>query len=823
MLLYPKNIEQKLGFDAIRNLLVDYCVSAMGKSEVEEMSFSSDARFIKRSLSQTAEMKGILESGVDIPDVAYNDLSSWLPALSVAGSYGSAEEMLALLKSVQSTERIHKFFLKKKGEESDEFLFPHLAALFSNIELFPDIAAAIGRIIDPTGYVKDSASPELGEIRRELAGMNGSISRAIQRIFSKASSSGITDKEMAPTFRNGRMVIPVPSANKRSLPGIIHDESSSGRTVFIEPAETVELGNRIKSLQIEEQREIVRILSALADEIRPYIDPILKSNDLIGKLDFILAKARYARDIGADLPHVASNPEIDWYGAFHPVLLSSLKKQGKEIVKLNLRLEGKTRMLLISGPNAGGKSVALKTVGIVQYMSQCGLLPPLYSNSHIGVFNKIFIDIGDEQSLENDLSTYSSHLRNMRYFLLHADKRSIILIDEIGSGTEPNIGSSLAQAILMKLAQTRCFGVITTHYHNLKRFAESNDAFVNGAMLYDRSKLQPTFQLSIGNAGSSFALEIAGKIGLPKDVIDEAKQLVGTEYVDSDRYLMEIARDRKYWQSKRASIKEKESRLNALTEKYESGISEIKKLRREVIQEAKEEAKEILSGANRTIEHTISEIRKTEAEREKTKKLRSELEEYKSNLEKDDDKDLKIKTRIKTPKKKKTKPENRPVESQQPLKKTIEAGDTVKMAGSFSVGTVLSVSGKEAEVAFGNLRTKVKLDKLTPAQKPKSDINQGYRMLNTGTYDSSRERQLNFKDELDIRGERAQEALDRVVRFIDDALQFGIRKVRILHGTGSGILREVVRQQLYATRGIESFHDEDVRLGGTGITVVNLR
>lgn len=825
--LYPRNIEQKLGFDTVRELLKEMCESVMGKQEVESMTYSSDHTEVRRWLNETFEMKKVIESGVDRPEFALNDLSAWLPGLMVNGSYGSVEEMLSLLRSLNSFVEVRRFFTKREGnDDTNAYLFPWLADLFVQIEEFPELSRAIDRVIDRGGFVKDSASPELSEIRSELRGMNGSISRAIQRIFSKAVSSGIAEKDMGPTFRNGRMVIPVPAGHKREIPGIIHDESASGRTVFIEPSETVELGNRYRALQLDEQREVTKILVGLADEARPHIPAILDSNTLLGHLDFITAKARFAIEIGGEMPSLARNPEIDWYGAFHPILLLSLRKQGKEIVKLNLRLEGKARILLISGPNAGGKSVALKTAGVVQYMTQCGLLPTLYSNSHMGIFNKIFIDIGDEQSLENDLSTYSSHLRNMRYFLLHADKRTIILIDEIGSGTEPNIGSSLAQAILTKLGETRCYGIVTTHYHNLKRFAEENAGFVNGAMLYDRGKLQPTFQLSIGNAGSSFALEIAGKIGLPRDVIDMAKEIVGTDYVESDRYLMEIARDRKYWQSKRASIKEREARLNQLSERYESSLAEIKKMRRDILQNAKEEAKEILSGANRTIEHTISEIRKVEAEREHTKKIRSQLEEFKKELDQEIKEDIKLPSRATAPKQKKQKKRHAETSevTKAEIKKELEVGDSVKMVGSTAIGQILSISGKEAEVAFGQLRTKVKLDRLTAAtHRPDQSLTSGYVMLNAGTSDSSRRRMLEFRDEIDIRGMRANDALDRVIHFVDDALQFSVKRIRILHGTGGGILREVVRQQLSAMDGIDSYHDEDVRLGGAGITVVNLR
>lgn len=795
------------------------------------MTFSSSYPHICRLLRQTSEMKKMYESGADLPEVSFNELDKWLPSLKVASTYATTEEFGKLRLSLLSFSNVRQYFLKKSGETEDTaYIYPSLAELFSGLEIYPELLKEIDHIIDKSGEIKNSASPDLAEVREKLFSMQGSIAKAIQRIFSSAVKEGIADNETAPTFRNGRMVIPLPAANKRRLQGIVHDESASGKTIFIEPAETVELGNRIKELKLEEQRIIVRILTDLTDHIRPHIDSILTCNTLLGKMDFIMAKAKFAIESGGELPNISKNPEIDWYGAVHPVLYFNLKNQGRQVVPLNIRLEGRKRILLISGPNAGGKSVALKTVGLIQYMCQCGVLPTLYSNSHIGIFNKIFIDIGDEQSIENDLSTYSSHLKNMRYFLLHSDKRTLVLIDEIGSGTEPNIGSSLAKAILLEMAKSRCFGVITTHYHNLKQLAEEAENFINGAMLYDRQKLQPTFQLSIGNPGSSFALEIAGKIGLPSDVIEAAKKEVGEDYVESDRFLMEIARDRKYWQSKRTSIKEKEARLEVLEEKYEKLISDINRQRKEILRKAQEEASQLLSGANRKIENTISEIRQIEAERERTKQIRKSLEDFSKEVQSDKmvENPLSIQSSVKLPKNKKDR-KKRPatdtndVSVYTPTNKPLEKGDFVKMKDSGAIGQILSISSKEAEVAFGNLRTKIKLNKLVPAPKPKNSTETTYNIINASTSDESRKRQLNFRDEIDIRGMRADEALDNVTRYIDDAIQFGMKKVRILHGTGHGILRQLVRQQLGATPGILSFEDEDVRLGGAGITVVTLK
>lgn len=830
--IYPLNIESKIGFDVVRSYLRDRCQSGLGVPYVEAMEFSSDRELVVEWLRQTAEMKGAIERGEAMPEASFNELKGWITRLHTDGTYSSAEEFLALKRSLVSFDNVRTYFLRRVGSDSDSpLLFPVLSSLFASLGSFPEILREINRVIDESGLVKDSASPELAEVRGKLRSMQGSLARSIQRIFASAVRDGLADKDSAPTFRDGRMVIPVPAAKKKSLQGIVHDESATGKTVFIEPAETVELSNRMRELELEEQRIIVKILTALSDLVRPYVDDILDSNELLGRLDFIMAKARFAIEIGGNLPSIEKRPEIDWYGAVHPVLLFNLRKQGKEIVPLDIRIDGRQRMLVISGPNAGGKSVVLKTVGIIQYMCQCGVLPSMYSNSHIGIFDKIFIDIGDEQSIENDLSTYSSHLRNMRKILLHANGKSLVLIDEIGSGTEPTIGAALAKSILMELSRSRCYGVITTHYHTLKQFAEEADTFINGAMLYDRQKLQPTFKLSIGTAGSSFALEIAGKIGLPRNVIEAAKKEVGEEYVESDKFLMEIARDRKYWQSKRDSIRERENRLEVLEQKYERLIADINQKRKEIIREAQAEARQLLTGTNKKIENTIQEIREAEAEKERTKQLRKELEEFKSQVEQADVSMAEIKPnpKIKKPRgrKKERQSAMAPVTASQgpELKKDLEEGDYVKMQGSATIGKILSISGKEAEVAFGNLRTKVKLSKLTPAQRPVTNnaASQGFNILNGGGYDDSRQRQLNFKDELDIRGERADVALDHVIHFIDDAIQFGMGTVRILHGTGGGILRNVVREQLAATPGIKSFADEDVRLGGAGITVVTLR
>lgn len=699
------------------------------------------------------------------------------------------------------------------------------------MQSFPELISVINASINKFGDIKDTASDKLYELRRSLRAASGSMSKSMRRVLDRAIAEGVVDKDVAPSIRDGRMVIPVEAGKKRSIAGIVHDASATGKTVFIEPLEVIEAGNHIRELEMDIRREEIEILKQICSQLRPYVADMAAICRVLAKLDFIRAKAKYAVEVDARLPHLEKDRIIEWYHAVHPVLLESLSRQGKETVPLTLTLDDRNRMLIISGPNAGGKSVCLKTVGIVQYMLQCGMLPTVYENSHCGIFDNIYIDIGDEQSIENDLSTYSSHLRNMKYFLQHTSKRTLILADEMGSGTEPQIGGALAQAILEKLAKTHCLGIITTHYQNLKTFAGETEGFVNGAMLYDRQHLQPTFQLSVGNPGSSFAVEIARKIGLDRDVISKAQDIVGSDYVNLDKYLLDIARDRRYWENKRQNIKEKESRLDNLLALYEDKADDLKSQRNAILHEAKAEAKEILAGANAKIENTIREIRNAQAEKESTKKIRAEFDAFRKSVEDPDVdsapdsaaalpealKDLKHKSR-------KRKDDSRRAAKTAGFaqKKDMEVGDYVKMKGGNVIGKVTRIEGKRAEVAFGALRTMVALDQLQPSSPPKeSAVTQAFG-ISSSTSESSRRRQLNFKPEIDVRGMRGDEALQAVMYFIDDAVQFNAGRLRILHGTGQGILKTLIRQQLDANPAVKTYRDEDVRFGGAGITVVDL-
>ena len=824
-MIYPSDFESKIGFDFLRKTIKEKCKSAMGKDEVDAMAFSSDYNYIKRELECVREMMVILSSQLPMPLDTIFDVLPYLAEIKAEGSYMTSSRLNELLKMLLMMDNLVQFFKKQHDSESGATPFPTLDAEFAQLSVYPFLIREIESCINKYGEIKDNASPELYEIRSQIRASQGSMQRAMRRVLDRAVASGIVDKDASPSIRDGRMVIPVTAANKRGLQGIIHDESATGKTVFIEPAEVVEAGNRLRELEMEERREIVVILRRIANEIRPHIEEISMSCRHIGRLDFIRAKGLFAIDIDAQMPHIEDHPEIEWYHAVHPGLKLTLRPQGREVVPLNLTLSKERRILIISGPNAGGKSVCLKTTAVVQYMMQCGVMPTLYSNSHMGIFKNIFIDIGDEQSFENDLSTYSSHLKNMKFFVTHSGKQTLVLADEMGSGTEPQIGGALAQAILKELGKSGCMGMITTHYQNLKTFADSEPGFVNGAMLYDRQHLQPTFELSVGTPGSSFALDIAAKTGLPKYIIDDAKEIVGSDYVNLDKYLSEISRDRRYWANKRQNIREKEVKLDNLLSKYEETAGDLKAQRKAIINDARKEAKEILDGVNAKIERTILEIRNAAAEKEKTKELRKNLNEFKQKVfDSDEENEEKNVPKALAPLKHKSRINRKPASGvNKPVKdEPLKVDDFVKLDGNSTTGKILSIQGKKAEVAFGSLRTIVNLDKLKPASKPKESALSSASSYSTSTSQESRSRQLNFKNEIYVRCMRADEALQAVTYFMDDAIQFSISRVRILHGTGHGILKTLIREQLRANPSVKNFSDEDVRFGGAGITVVDL-
>lgn len=819
-MFYPSNFEQKTGFDKIRLLISDRCLSPLGKERVADMTFLTDYKMIGDKLEQVDEFVRIQQGEEDFPANYFFDVRYSLKRIRPEGTWLDERELFDLKRSLQTIHDIIRFF-RPAGEE--EIKYPALTALAGDILVFPQLIGRIDTILDKFGKVKDSASPELQTIRREITVTMSNISRSLQSILRSAQGEGVVDKDVTPTMRDGRLMIPVAPAFKRKIKGIVHDESATGKTVFIEPEVVVEANNRIRELEGEEKREIIRILTDFTNLIRPAAPDILQSYEFLADIDFIRAKALFALEVGGIRPIVEDKQQVDWARAVHPLLYLSLKKQQKEVVPLDITLTDEKRLLIISGPNAGGKSVCLKTVGLLQYMMQCGLLIPMHERSRMGIFENLFIDIGDEQSIENDLSTYSSHLTNMKFFVKNCNGKTILLIDEFGSGTEPQIGGAIAEALLHRFNERRSYGVITTHYQNLKHFAEETPGVVNGAMLYDRHLMQPLFKLAIGNPGSSFAIEIARKIGLPEDVIAEASEKVGQDYINMDKYLQDIVRDKRYWESKRQNIRQREKRLEEVIARYEKELNEVNSQRKEIVKEAKAEAAHILSETNAKIENTIREIREAQAEKERTKQARADLQEFKermSDKQEEDDRIARKMAKLKERNERKKQKQKAPVQFDRDV---IEVGDHVRLKGQTTPGTVLEVQDKEAVVAFGMIKSMVKLDRLEKVSKGqiKRDM-QKSTFISEQTSDQMHEKRLHFKQEIDVRGMRGDEALQTVTYFIDDAIQVGAQQVRILHGTGSGILRQLIREYLRSVPGVRSFHDEHVQFGGAGITVVEL-
>lgn len=826
-MIYPQNFEQKIGFDKVRQLVKEKCLSSLGTERTDEMSFLFDYDSIKKLLYQTNEFVRILDEDDEFPVNYFFDVRPALKRIRVEGTYLTEQELFDLRRSLETIQAIVRFF-KNNNEGDEEPIYPYLSELAGDVAVFPQLISRIDSILDKFGRVKDNASAELAHIRNSISSTLSGISRNLNSILRVAQSEGFVDKDVTPTMRDGRLVIPVAPSFKRKIKGIVHDESASGKTVFIEPAEVVEANNRVRELESEERREIIRILSDFAGLLRPEADKIICSYEFMAEIDFIRAKALFAKETNSTLPVFENCRQIDWFHAIHPLLFLSLQKQQKQVIPLDISLDDKNRILLISGPNAGGKSVCLKTVGLLQYMLQSGLLIPVYDNSRTGIFRDIFIDIGDEQSIENDLSTYSSHLTNMKYFVRNCNDSSILLIDEFGGGTEPQIGGAIAEALLDRFNRRKSYGVITTHYHNLKHFAEDTDGIINGAMLYDRHLMQPLFKLSIGNPGSSFAIEIARKIGLPEDVISDASQKVGSDYIDMDKYLQDIVRDKRYWESKRQGIRQKEKKLEEITERYENDIKALEKQRKEWILQAKSQAEHILSEANARIENTIRQIKEAQAEKEKTREIRRQLDEFKNSVGSEqiittDDKITRKIQKIKEREEKK-KQQSKHKEKKIFKPEVIEIGDAVRLKGQTSVGEVIAVDDKEVQVAFGMIKSTVKAERLEKVSRNqiKRENNTKATFVSSQTTEHMREKQLNFRQELDVRGMRADEALQAVTYFIDDAIQVNSSRVRILHGTGTGALRQAIRQYLHTLPEIRSFRDEHLQFGGAGITIVEL-
>lgn len=853
--LYPHNFEFKIGFSSIREELLGYCSSTLGQSIIQNIEATNDYALIVKSLSEVREMINLISSASVLPSLQLVDCRQLLHELRPGGSFLEEEALVDLRHMLIALHDLHKFFTETstEGDRQDEslsYVYPSLSKLYFDAPTFPKIEQALTSLLDTEGKIKDTASKELRRIRQELRECERSLSGMLARIVSNARREGWIDLDVQPAMRDGRLVIPVQPQHKRRIKGIVHDESATGKTVYIEPVEMVEANNRIRELEGEERREIIRILIEIANKLRPNITHLLRAYELLAYTDAILAKARWARTYEAISPAIVDNPHLEWYSARHPLLMHSLKAQGREVVPLDIKLtEDEGRLLIISGPNAGGKSVCLKTVGLLQYMIQCGLPIPIGETSTVGIFNHFFIDIGDEQSLEDDLSTYSSHLKNMKYFDRYSDDKTLILIDEFGGGTEPTIGGAIAQALLHRFNESRAYGVITTHYQNLKNFAEDTDGLINGAMLYDRHEMRPLFKLSIGRPGSSFAIEIARKIGLPEDVIAEASEIVGSEYIDMDKFLQDIIRDKRYWETKRQSIRKEERTLQEAAARYTIEAEETEKQRRAILAEARREARKIVDEANGRIERTIKEIREAEAEREITLGIRQSLKVYQEELEEEIVIDTKAREkaqrevekllRRRERKQKGEKSGQSEAEVAQHFRvatklakreeqkdTTFKVGDYVRLDGQKTVASIISLNAKDATIALGMIKMTVTLDKLRPVSdkevtRVQSQQKSSSSSSSKSVIDQIHDKRLHFKQDIDLRGMRVGEGVEAVRYYIDDAIQLGISRVRILHGTGTGALKQAIREYLKTVRGVKRVADEHVDFGGAGITIVD--
>ena len=862
------SLEEKIGFNEIRAMLHGYCLSPLGHEKVDAMQFVADHVAVTTLHQQLSELSYILQTSTEQPEQDFFDLRGEVHRIRIEGAYLEEQSVWELLRTLRT---LHAWIKVIREAPSEDKALPQrgsgegaLEKLAEGVFTFSNITRRLEQMLDKYGRIKDEASRELLSIRHELKKAEGSVRRTLTNILKLAQAEGLVEKDVTPAMRDGRLVIPVAPALKRRIKGIVHDESATGKTVFIEPAEVVEANNRIRELEAEEKREVIRILREFTEQLRPNLKELLRGFEFLADIEFLLAKYQLTRAIEGRSPEIYSTPLIDWFDARHPLLEAKLKTLSNsplkgenkkspfkgdlegpgKIVPLSIALTKRQRILIISGPNAGGKSVCLKTVGLLQYMLQCGLPIPMADGSRAGIFSQIFIDIGDEQSIDDDLSTYSSHLLNMKRMMAGCTPSTLLLIDEFGGGTEPTIGGAIAEAVLKRFVEKGTFGVITTHYQNLKHFAEDTPGVVNGAMLYDRQKMAALFQLQIGNPGSSFAVEIARKIGIPEDVIADATELVGREYVNADKYLLDITRDKRYWEGKRQTIHSQEKQMVQTIEHYEKEIEELRGKRKEIIREAKAEADKIIAAANAQIENTIREIKEAQADKERTRSARQQLQTFREEVGQMSQEELDAyveKKRKQIEERRKRHQERQAAkrkEQEQPLSNSPEGektdasprgglvgvGSSVRIKGQTSVGTITAIEGKQATVTFGVMRTIVDLKRLEEAEAlPQRGSGEGASFVSRQTQDSIRQKHLDFKQEIDVRGMRADEALQAVTYFIDDALLVNASRVRILHGTGTGALRQAIRQYLHTIPGIASFHDEHVQFGGAGITVVELK
>ncbi|NVK48842.1 MAG: Smr/MutS family protein [Cyclobacteriaceae bacterium] len=793
-MLYPKNLEQKINFQKIKDLIKEECTSSLGKGFVEKVSFSADIKLVQKLLDQTSEFKEILISGESFPSSNFTDLNLYLEKAKLEGTFLDEEEFHEIKLALQTLQGCLNFFAKN-GEE-----YPALSQLLGMVmEVDLSLLKEINRIIDEKGKIKSNASKELQLIRGQIIYEESRLRKVMERIFKEARAKGLTVEDAGITIRSGRMVIPVAAENKRKIRGFIHDESATGQTVFMEPEEALDINNEIRDLEYMERREIIRILTELTNQVRPSIPALRKATSFLGLIDFIRAKAKFAIKTDSNKPQLFKEQQIAWTKARHPLLELALKAQDRKIVPLDIQLTKNERLLVISGPNAGGKSVTLKTVALLQYMLQCGLLIPVHPDSKCSLFKNFFIDIGDEQNLENDLSTYSSHLMSMRYFTDFADKKTIIFIDEFGTGTEPQFGGAIAEAVLLELNRKGVFGVITTHYGNLKQTADKNPGLVNGAMRYDVDHLAPLYQLQIGKPGSSFALEIASKIGIRKEILNYAKSQIGDERVRYDRLLTQLENEKNQYNQLVKEVKEKEHLLKTRLQEYNQLKETLEQAKKRVIQDAKVEAKRLLDETNKKIEKTIRIIKEEKANKEKTKEARKVLEQFKQEV----------------------KPEKLELEPQyKTIGGEIKVGDWVRVKDNGAIAEVLSLKNKEVEISIGDLKSMVKISRLEKVSR--SEARKKTHSKSSAAY-QTHQKIMDFSPNLDLRGKRGEEVLPLIQNFIDEAYMLGVKELRIVHGKGDGILRDITRNLLRTMQNIQKIQDEHADRGGAGVTLVSLK
>ncbi len=827
-MIYPPTFEQKIGFDRLRGQVAALCTMRAARELLAGETFTTSAQEIERRLSLADEMRVLLEMEHDFPGGDYPDTDHVVAKLRVEGAFLDVEEVVVLRRALATVGEIAAFI---GGRERD---YPALHARTRGVEAFPEIVQRIDGLVDRFGEVRDTASPALSEIRRAIREREGQAAKRLQQVLAAAKSAGIVEADAQLSVRDGKTVIPVSAANKRKLNGFIHDESATGRTFYVEPVEVVELNNELRELEYAERREIVRILTEFTESVRPDAELIAASGDYLAEIDMLRAKGRWASENGCAKPIVSTDDRLVLKEARHPLLQQTLRAQGREIVPLTMQLDRHKRILVISGPNAGGKSVCLKTTGIVQYMFQCGFPVPASAVSELPVFRSVCIDIGDEQSIDNDLSTYSSHLLNMKNMLAGASDRTLVLIDEFGSGTEPTIGGAIAEAILERLLEGGCYGVITTHYANIKYYAASTEGIANGAMTFDVQNIRPLFRLETGKPGSSFAVEIARKIGLPEEIIRTAAEKAGSDHINLEKQLREIARDKHYWEQKRDRIRLTDRKVEELEQTYAEQLSKIRSERQEILKKAKQEAQQLIAEANRQIEKTIRTIREAQAEKEATRLVRRELDDFRAEAGQADaaERDAGIAREIERIERRRQRRAERKAqrgeqasvqpEHEAPKKREAEVGSKVRMAGQEMVGEVRSIKGRKAQVAFGQILTTVDRELLTVVSN--NEYREATRPTTVRTVVSAdiSARKLAFRDHIDVRGMRAAEALDEVQQFIDDALMVGVNTVTILHGKGTGALKEEIRRYLRTVPEVESAVDEHADRGGAGITIVTL-